>query len=193
MPTRKGATVWLTGLSGAGKTTIGRIAARQLRASGYRAAVLDGDAVRARLCADLGFTEADRWENIRRACRVAGFLAGTGAIVFAAFISPYRAMREYCRAELEPFVEVYVRCPLEECIRRDVKGLYRKALNGEIRHFTGLDAPFEEPDHPDLILDTERESPDASAGRLLSYLAQAGYIGRIEGVSVDPGDRVRLR
>ena len=172
----KGVVVWLTGLSGAGKTTISRIAAKQLRESGYKTAVLDGDAVRAKLSPDLGFSVADRWENIRRVSRIAKFLAGQGVIVLAAFIAPYRAMREYCRLELDPFIEVYVRCSLEECMRRDVKGLYQKAKKGAIRQLTGVDAPFEEPDHPELILDTEQESPQRCAAKLLAYLVHAGVI-----------------
>jgi adenylyl-sulfate kinase len=193
---QKGVTVWLTGLSGAGKTTISRLAAQKLRSYGCRTAILDGDAVRARLCADLGFSEADRWENIRRVSRVAKHLAGNGFIVLASFISPYRAMREFCRAELDPFIEVYVRCSLEECMRRDVKGLYRRAADGEIRQFTGLDAPFEEPDHPELILDTEKESPQMSTAKLFSYLWHAGHV-KLKSISSEaapvPGSRIRNR
>lgn len=172
----KGATVWLTGLSGAGKTTICRLVERKLSEAGVPTERLDGDEVRSRLCPDLGFSREDRIRNIERVSYVAKLLTRHGVVVLASFISPYRSMRAFLRSEIDPFVEVYVKCPLEECIRRDVKGLYRKALAGSIPAFTGISDPYEEPDHPELVLDTENETAEESAAKTIEYLKERGYV-----------------
>lgn len=171
-----GATVWLTGLSGAGKTTICRRVEEKLAAAGLPVERLDGDVVRQQLCADLGFSREDRFRNIERVAYVAKLLTRNRVIVLASFISPYRSMRDYARKEIGPFIEVYAKCSLEECIRRDVKGLYRKAINGEIAYFTGISDPYEEPEQPELVVDTEQETEEASAAKVVEYLIARGYI-----------------
>lgn len=165
-----GLTVWLTGLSGAGKSTIAEQVAATLRERGYAVEVLDGDAVRQNLSAGLGFSRADRDANIRRIGFVAELLTRNGVIVLVAAISPYRAVRDEVRDRIGNFVEVYVRCPLDELVRRDVKGLYRRALDGEIAHFTGVSDPYEAPVDPDVVVDSSRETVRASAARVLDAI-----------------------
>ncbi|MBD2871513.1 adenylyl-sulfate kinase [Paenibacillus arenilitoris] len=173
---QKGVAVWFTGLSGTGKTTICRLVEAELINYGIRVEVLDGDEVRKRLTADLGFSKEDRQKNIERVAFVAKLLTRNDVIVLASFITPYRHMRDYCRQEISSFIEVFVKCSLAECIRRDVKGLYKKALKGEIHGFTGISDPFEEPENPDIVLDTENEAPDESAAIIIHYLMQHQYI-----------------
>jgi adenylylsulfate kinase len=173
---RKGVTVWFTGLSGAGKTTISKMVESSLRKSDLKVEVLDGDAVRQHLTSDLGFSKADRQKNIERVAFVSKLLARNGVITLASFITPYKEMRDFCRREIGSYVEIYVKCPLEECIRRDVKGLYKKALDGEIQQFTGISDPFEEPDRPELVLDTTEDSKEICAAKVLDYLIRHSYI-----------------
>lgn len=168
--------MWLTGLSGAGKTTIARRVESALQRRGVPVECLDGDVVRQSLCRDLGFSKEDRDRNIERVTFVAKLLTRHGVVVLAAFISPYRAAREAARREIGSFLEVYVKASLQTLIERDVKGLYRKALAGEIRHFTGIDDPYEEPENPDLVVETDRETPDESAGRVIALLEARGFI-----------------
>ncbi|MDP3518516.1 MAG: adenylyl-sulfate kinase [Pseudohongiella sp.] len=171
--------VWLTGLSGAGKTSIAVELEQALRAQGRALVRLDGDVLRKGLCRDLGFTAKDRAENIRRAAEVCGLLLGAGQFVLAAFISPFAAERAQARALLEPygrFYEVFVDTPLAVAEQRDVKGLYRRARAGEIRHFTGIDSPYEVPTAPDLHLSTEGETPAQSAARVLAFLTLVGAL-----------------
>ncbi len=168
--------LWLTGLSGAGKSTLAEILGRELRLLGHRVELLDGDVVRQGLCRDLGFSREDRIRNIERVAFVAKLLVRNGVAVICSFISPYREMREICRREIPNFIEVYVKCPLEECIRRDPKGLYRRALAGEIKGFTGLDDPFEEPETPELVVETDRETAEESAARIEKWLSRKGLI-----------------
>jgi bifunctional enzyme CysN/CysC len=173
---QKPAIVWLTGLSGAGKSTIANIAERQLHAAGHHTMLLDGDNVRLGLNRDLGFTEADRVENIRRAGEVAKLLADSGLIVLCCFISPYAADREMVR-RLVPdgeFIEVFVDTPIDECARRDPKGLYAKAKAGKIKNFTGFDAPYEAPANPEIHLQTTGQQTEQLAERLLAQLAELG-------------------
>ena len=166
--------VWLTGLSAAGKSTIATLVGERLRATGHVTALLDGDDMREGLNRDLGFGEADRMENIRRAGEVARLMTRAGLIVICSFISPYRAGREQVRRLMpaEDFIEVFVDAPLAECMRRDPKGLYAK----RIRNFTGIDAPYEEPEAPELHVQTVGEAPALSAGRVVRYLAERGII-----------------
>lgn len=162
--------------SRSGKTTIAEWIEKRLLERNLRVERLDGDSVRTSLTKDLGFSKEDRLAHIERVAFVARLLTKHDVIVLASFISPYREMRERCRRLISPFAEVYVKCPLEECIRRDVKGLYARALKGEIRDFTGISAPFEEPRHPDLILNTDVEEPEESASKVIAYLERNGYI-----------------
>ena len=171
-----GFTLWFTGLSGAGKTTIAQIVEKTLRARGLRVEVLDGDVVRTHLSKGLGFSREDRDTNIRRIAFVANLLTRNGVAVIVAAISPYRAIRDEARTMIGRFVEVFVSAPLEECVRRDVKGLYKKAMAGEIPSFTGVSDPYEEPLAPELVVDTTKESPEDSARRVMATLERLGCL-----------------
>ena len=172
----RGFTLWLTGLSGAGKSTLATAVGHELRRRGVRVEVLDGDEVRQNLSKGLGFTREDRDTNIRRIGYVAKLLARNGVVVITAAISPYRAVRDEVRREIGAFVEVYVKASLDECVRRDTKGLYRRALAGEIPQFTGVSDPYEEPLRPELAIDTEREVVGESAARVIDRLVELGYL-----------------
>lgn len=172
----RGVTVWFTGLSGAGKTTIRMVIEQELRARGLKVEVLDGDIVRQNLTKGLGFSKADRDENIRRIGFVAHLLSRNGVIVLVSAISPYRNIRDEVRQKIQDFVEVYVNAPLSVCEARDVKGLYKKARAGEIKQFTGIDDPYEPPINPEVECHTEQESPEESAMKVLGYLEQLGYL-----------------
>ncbi len=171
-----GFTLWFTGLSGAGKSTLAGAVSQELRRHGIRVEVLDGDEVRQNLSQGLGFSRADRDTNIRRIGYVAKLLTRNGVAVITAAISPYRAVREEVRGDIRAFVEVFVKASLDECIRRDTKGLYRRALAGEIPQFTGVSDPYEEPLAPDLVIDTEQESVPGSAARVIERLIQLGHL-----------------
>jgi bifunctional enzyme CysN/CysC len=164
--------LWLTGLSGAGKSTIANLLETQLFLSGRHTYTLDGDNIRQGLNRDLGFSEADRVENIRRAMEVARLFVDAGLVVIVAFISPYRAERDLARSRFEPgeFVEIHIDASLEECERRDPKGLYAKARRGELANFTGIDSAYEPPDAPEIRLDTVTKSPEECVDRILLYL-----------------------
>ncbi|MBI4880771.1 MAG: adenylyl-sulfate kinase [Planctomycetes bacterium] len=174
----KGVTVWFTGLSASGKSTIAVLVDQMLAARGARSYVLDGDNIRHGLNRDLGFSPADRAENIRRIGEVARLFTQAGIINLTAFISPYREDRDRNRSIQDPgdFVEVFVDSPLEVCERRDPRGLYRLAREGKIPEFTGISAPYEPPLHPDLVLYTDRESEEESAATLVAYLEEHGYL-----------------
>ena len=174
----KGFVIWLTGLSGAGKSTIAARLVQEFGALGRHVEVLDGDEVRTHLSKGLGFSKEDRDTNIRRIGYVAGLVARSGGVAITAAISPYREVRDEVRARTDDFVEVYVRCSLEELIRRDVKGLYAKALAGEIAHFTGVSDPYEEPLNPEVVVDSGRETVEESVERILNRLEMLGYISR---------------
>lgn len=178
MSGHRGCTIWLTGLSGSGKSTLANLLEKALWERGVRAFVLDGDNVRHGLNKDLGFSPADRTENIRRIGEVAKLFTEAGVINVTAFISPYRADRDLVRALMKPgdFVEVYVGCELDECERRDPKGLYKKARAGQIPEFTGISAPYEAPLEPELVIDTTRETAEQSLSHLLEYLDHKGYL-----------------
>jgi bifunctional enzyme CysN/CysC len=175
------AVLWFTGLSGAGKSTIANIIEQRLHAAGHHTTLLDGDNVRHGLCRDLGFTEADRVENIRRAGEVAKLMVESGLIVICSFISPYRAEREMVRnlVAAGEFIEIFVDTPLEECIRRDAKGLYAKARAGQIRNFTGFDAPYERPSVPELHLQASGNDPERLADIVLAELVRRKIIAAL--------------
>jgi len=174
----RGATLWFTGLSGSGKSTVAHELDKRLTARGFASYTLDGDNIRHGLNGDLGFSPTERTENIRRTGEVARLFTDAGVLVLCAFISPYRADRDGVRALLAPgdFVEVHVKASLAACEARDPKGLYRKARAGEIRDFTGLDAPYEDPLYPELVLDTEAQSLEESIEEVLGFLQENGYI-----------------
>jgi adenylylsulfate kinase len=167
-----GMTIWFTGLSGAGKTTISQVVERALTSEGYKIEKLDGDIVRQFLTKDLGFSKADRDENLRRISFVANLLTRNGVIVLVSAISPYRDIRAEIRQNIGQFIEVYVNASLETCEKRDVKGLYRKARANEIKNFTGIDDPYEPPLNPEVTCYTDRESVDESAAKVIKYLKQ---------------------
>jgi len=172
----KGVTVWFTGLSGSGKTTIAKRVESILHERGVLVERLDGDVVRQSLTRDLGFSKEDRDKNIERVTFVAKLLTRNGVVVLTAFISPYRAMREASRREIGEFLEVYVEAPMETLLERDVKGLYKKALAGEIKNFTGVDDPYEPPENPDLVCSTHLETVEESAAKVIRLLEERGYI-----------------
>jgi len=173
---QQGVTVWFTGLSGSGKTTIAQHLEQELRRRGLKVERLDGDIVRQGLTRDLGFSKEDRDKNIERVTFVARLLTRNDVIVLCSFISPYRARRDLSRQEIGQFVEVYVECPLEVLIQRDVKGMYRKALAGEIKEFTGISDPYEPPENPEIVCHTAEETVEQSAAKVLAYLETHGYI-----------------
>ena len=170
MRTDDGYVLWFTGLSGAGKSTVARALLAKLASRGQRVELLDGDEVRTNLCQDLGFSREDRDTNIARIGYVAGKLAKHGVAVLVAAISPYREARDRVRAGVDNFVEVHVAAPLSTCAERDVKGLYAKALAGEIKNFTGVSDPYEPPLDPEIVLHTEAESVDDSVHQILAWL-----------------------
>ncbi len=181
----EGFTIWFTGLPCSGKTTISQLLASHLRSLEYRVEVLDGDEVRRHLSHELGFSRHDRDLNIRRIGYLCHLLSRNGVVAIAAAISPYRDTREAVRMQIGRFVEVYVKCPLEVCVARDVKGMYRRALAGEVLNFTGVSDPYEAPTRPDVILETDKLSPGESIAVLAGRLAALGYLRR--------EDRLELR
>jgi len=192
----KGLTLWFTGLSGAGKTTLARLIEKQLRHRGHKVEVLDGDVVRTNLSKGLGFSKEDRDTNIRRIGFVCTLLARNDVIAIAAAISPYRDMRDEVRRETGAFVEVFVKCPIDVLAERDIKGLYKKALAGEIKHFTGIDDPYEEPLAPEIIVETDKETPEQSAARIIARLEELQYItasSEADGYSDEDAEEVRRR
>lgn len=175
-PLPPGACLWLTGLSGAGKTTLAQALVQRLRDRGAPVEVLDGDVIRQNLTKGLGFSKADRDENIRRIGFVAQLLARNGAIVIVSAISPYREVRDEVRAKIgDAFIEVYVNAPLATCEARDVKGLYKKARAGEIRGFTGIDDPYEAPLSPEVECHTDQETLDESLERVMALMRSRGF------------------
>jgi adenylylsulfate kinase len=174
----KGVALWLTGLSGAGKTTLAYAVEQQLFAAGVSVYVVDGDNVRHGLNSDLGFSPEARRENIRRIGEVVELFVDAGLVVLCAFVSPYRADRARVRAAMPPgdFVEVYVNASLETCRARDPKGLYEKADRGEIKDLTGVGSPYEPPEAPELVLETDRQTVPESVEQVLGWMRQAGYI-----------------
>ncbi len=177
----RSAIIWFTGLSGAGKSTLAHRMEEVLFDLGCRAYVFDGDNVRHGLCSDLGFSAADRAENIRRIGEMSKLFVDAGVIALTAFISPFRRDRDLVRSLVDPgdFIEVYCDAPLEVCEKRDVKGLYQKARNGQIPEFTGISSPYEAPERPEIVVSTGRESLDRCAQRVLDYLGEHQIINPV--------------
>jgi adenylylsulfate kinase len=174
----KSAILWFTGLPGSGKSTLAQVLDEKLFVRGIRTFVIDGDNIRTGLNRDLGFSAQDREENIRRIGEVASLFVEAGMIPITAFISPYRKDREFVRSlvDQDEFIEIYVKCPLEVCEQRDVKGHYNMARRGIIKNFTGVDDPYEEPEHPEMVVETERMTVDESVEGIIRFLEERGYI-----------------
>jgi adenylyl-sulfate kinase len=191
----QGFTVWLTGLSCSGKSTLSNILETELRKRGRtKIEILDGDVVRTNLSKGLGFSKEDRDTNIKRIGFVCKLLTRNGVVAISAAISPYREVRDYNRKEIGNFVEVYCKCPLEVCVKRDVKGLYKKALAGEIKNYTGVDDPYEEPLNPEVILETGKETREESVAKIIRKLEMLGYIPAEEAVySEEDEEKVKKR
>ena len=182
----QGFTLWFTGLSGSGKSTLAHLVEAELRKRGLRVEVLDGDVVRTHLSKGLGFSREDRDTNILRIGFVCNLLSRNGVAAIGAAISPYRETRNQVRRMIGRFVEVYVSCPLEECVQRDVKGLYARALTGEVSNFTGVSDPYEEPREPEILVETDKETPEESARRILNALERMGYVPDAAAVAEAP-------
>ena len=180
MSEQKGFTVWFTGLSGAGKSTLAEMLFHELRRRELRVEILDGDVVRTNLSKGLGFSREDRDTNILRIGFVANLLTRNGVATIVSAVSPYRDARNECRSQIKDFIEVYVHATVDECAKRDVKGLYEKARAGKIKGFTGVDDPYEEPQSPEIFIDTMVEQPDGSLDKILSSLVEYGYIDSAE-------------
>ncbi|MFQ5663836.1 MAG: adenylyl-sulfate kinase [Terriglobia bacterium] len=191
----RGVTLWFTGLPCSGKSTVSRRVYDQLRAAGVKVELLDGDIVRRHLTKGLGFSKEDRDENIRRIGFVCRLLTRNGVVAIAAAISPYRSVREEVRRLVGSFVEIYVDCPLEVCIQRDVKGMYKKALAGELPQFTGISDPYEPPLLPEVTLATHQETPEESAAKVLRRLSDIGYLPRARAIpeSYPPEEEEAIR
>ncbi len=173
----EGFTLWFTGLSGSGKSAVAdRVGMRLQEEYGHNVERLDGDIVRQHLTADLGFTKEDRNTNIKRVSFLAELLSRNGVSVLASFISPYRERRQKTREQVTNFIEVFVKCPIDVCAERDVKGLYEKARRGEIDNFTGISDPYEEPEDPEILLETHEEEVEESVQKVIDYLDEQGYL-----------------
>jgi adenylylsulfate kinase len=174
--TQKGFTIWFTGLSGAGKSTLSEALEERLQARGRNVEILDGDIVRTHLSKGLGFSREDRDTNIKRIAFVCGLLTRNGVVCISAAIAPYSEARAWARQEIGNFVEVYVKCPIKVCRERDVKGLYKLVDEGKIKGFTGVDDPYEEPEHPELVVETNKETVEESVESILATLEEHGYL-----------------
>ena len=173
---QQGFTIWFTGLSGAGKSTLSEAVEKRLKQHGRNVEILDGDIVRTHLSKGLGFSREDRDTNIKRIAFVCSLLTRNGVTCISAAIAPYREAREWARQEIGNFVEVYVKCPLEVCRERDVKGLYKLVDEGKIKNFTGIDDPYEEPEHPELVIETDKETIEESVNRIFAKLVELEYL-----------------
>jgi adenylylsulfate kinase len=191
----RGFTLWFTGLPCSGKSTLAEIVAKELESRGRGVEILDGDVVRTHLTKGLGFSKEDRDENIRRIGYVCALLSKHGAIAISAAISPYRTIRDEVRSKTQNFIEVFVNTPLELCVKRDVKGMYKKAFAGEIKNFTGVTDPYEPPLNPEIVIETQNEEPEVSAARILDNLERMGFIDPTDepAYSVDEAEIIRDR
>lgn len=183
---RKGFVVWLTGLPCSGKSTLAKLLFGRLVELGYPVEILDGDEVRKRLTKGLGFSKEDRDENVRRIAYVAKLVARVGGVAITAAISPYESLRAEARLEIERFLEVYVNCPVEVCIQRDVKGHYAKAKRGELLNFTGISDPYEPPQNPEVVVLTNEESAGDCVDKILQCLAENQYIEKFDQINAIP-------
>lgn len=174
----KGFTVWLTGLSGSGKSTLSQLLGKKLKEYGRNAEILDKDMISSNLCQGLGFTKEDRDICIQRITFVCKLLTRNGVAVLSPAISPYREARETARKEIGNFIEVYVKCPLAVCVQRAVSGLSERALKGEMKEFSGISDPYEEPINPDVVVDTDKETAEESANKIVQKLTELGYISQ---------------
>ena len=191
----KGFVLWFTGLSGSGKSTLAKMCEERLLERGLNVEVLDGDEVRTNLSKGLGFSKEDRDTNIRRIGYVAKLLARNGACAITAAISPYREIRDENRKSVDGqagFVEVYVECPIDVLTKRDVKGLYEKALRGEIKNFTGVSDPYEPPLNPEVLVQTDRETPEQSCGKILLTLEKLGFAPPVPGEDYSPSEEAEV-
>jgi adenylylsulfate kinase len=173
---QKGVTLWFTGLPCSGKSTIADAVAEELKRKHIGAQRLDADIIRQHLWKELGYSKEDRDENIRRATYLANLLTKNGIIVLTSFISPYQELRDHARAEIGNFVEIYVKCPVEVCIQRDTRGMYKKALAGEIPNFTGVSDPYEEPLNPEVLIESDKESLEESVTKVMTKIKKLGYV-----------------
>ena len=171
-----GFTIWFTGLSGSGKSTLSEIIEQRLQARGRNVEILDGDVVRTHLSKGLGFSKEDRDTNIKRIAFVCSLLTRNGVVCISAAIAPYSDARAWARQEIGNFVEIYVKCPLEVCRQRDVKGLYKLVDEGKMKNFTGVDDPYEAPENPELVIETDKETIEESVARILAKLEELGYL-----------------
>jgi len=171
-----GFTIWFTGLSGSGKSTLSEVIEQRLKGQGRNVEILDGDIVRTHLSKGLTFSREDRDTNIKRIAFVCKLLSRNGVVCISAAISPYSEAREWARKEISAFVEIYVKCPLEVCRQRDVKGLYKLVDEGKIKNFTGVDDPYEEPEHPEIVIETDKETIEESVERIFARLEELGYL-----------------
>ncbi len=192
MQQQKGFTLWFTGLPCSGKSTLADLLKPELERRGRTVDVLDGDVVRTHLTKGLGFSKEDRDENIRRIGFVCKLISRHGGIAIAAAISPYREIRDEVRKTIENFVEIYVDTPLEECIRRDVKGMYKKAIAGEMKDFTGVSAPYEPPHKPEITIHTAKETAEESAARILGKLEQMGLLEAAHEPAYSPEEAAKI-
>ena len=190
--TNTGFTIWFTGLSGAGKSTLSEVIERRLREQGRNVEVLDGDIVRTHLSKGLGFSREDRDTNIKRIAFVCSLLTRNGVACISAAISPYRDTRDWARREIGNFVEVYVKCPIEVCRQRDVKGRYKLAYEGKIKEFTGVSDPYEEPVHPELVVETDKETVEESVARIFARLTELGYLENEDEPEDEPEDESKV-
>ena len=171
-----GFTVWFTGLPSSGKSTLAKVLKDEIEKKNRHVEILDGDEVRLRLSKGLGFSKEDRDENIRRISYVAKIITRCGAVAVTCAISPYKSIRQEARQEIQDFIEVFVDCELDECVKRDVKGLYKKALSGEIKNFTGISDPYEKPDNPEIIVNTSSETIEQSLKIIVNGLIKLGHL-----------------
>ncbi|MCH7770621.1 MAG: adenylyl-sulfate kinase [Deltaproteobacteria bacterium] len=171
-----GFTVWFTGLPSSGKSTLAKVLRDEIEKKNRHVEILDGDEVRLRLSKGLGFSKKDRDENIRRISYVAKIITRCGSVALTCAISPYKSIRQEAREEIQDFIEVFVDCELEQCIKRDLKGLYKKALSGEIKNFTGISDPYEKPDNPEITVNTSSETIEQSLKKIVSGLTKLGYL-----------------